>query len=84
METFAYQDLILIGIAGSILGGILISLLTTIGLQTGVFLGSAVATIFMYDALFRNPPLPRKDPRMQASAILWHAFLLVVLLAVFL
>ncbi|MFP8953695.1 hypothetical protein ACLI4Z_12090 [Natrialbaceae archaeon A-arb3/5] len=76
-----YYDKILVGIAGSLLGGILLSVVTALAFQTGLFIGTAVATLFVYDAMFRNPPLPASDPRVAAMAILWHAVLLMLALA---
>ncbi|ELZ05030.1 hypothetical protein C482_02711 [Natrialba chahannaoensis JCM 10990] len=72
-----YYDKILIGIAGSVLGGVFLSVVTALTFQTGLLLGSVVATLFLYDAMFRHPPLPATDPRVAAMAIVWHAVLIV-------
>lgn len=79
-----YYDRVIIGIAGSLAGGFLLSTFTPIGLLTGVFLGSLVATMFMYDAMFRNPPLPRTDPRVAMGALVWHVLIATLFVAVFL
>jgi hypothetical protein len=79
-----YYDKILIGVAGSVTGGIIIGILSGIGFQTGLFLGSFTATFFMYDAMIRNPPLPITDPTVAASAIVWHAVLFGLALAAYL
>ena len=77
-----YYDKILVGIAGSLLGGIVLGVVTTIALQTGILLGTLVATVFVYDAVFRNPPLPTADPRTMAAVIVWQAVLVIASLAV--
>ncbi|ADD07266.1 uncharacterized protein Nmag_3724 (plasmid) [Natrialba magadii ATCC 43099] len=73
-----YYDKILVGIAGSLLGGVLLSLATAIDSNTGVLLGALLATPFIYDAMFRNPPLPATDPKVAAAAIVWHGILFVL------
>ena len=78
-----YYDKILVGIAGSLLAGILLGTLTTIAFHTGLFIGTLVATLLVYDAMFRNPPLPTPDPRVAAAAIVWHVFFGTVAVAAF-
>ena len=80
----AYQDLILLGIAASVLGGIALSVITTIDFRIGLFMGSAIATIFIYHAMFRNPPVADTDPLLERSAIVWHVYLLMLALGVIL
>lgn len=77
-----YYDKIIVGVAGSVIGGILASIVIGFGFQTGLALGSFVATFFMYDAMIRNPPRSPTDPVVVASAIGWHAFLFGLVLAV--
>ena len=77
-----YYDRILLGIAGSLLGGVLLAVLTSLALHVGIFAGTVVATVFVYDAMFRNPPLPATDPRVAAAAIVWHAVLGILAIAV--
>lgn len=78
-----YYDRVLAGIAASLLGGLLLGVVTTIQLHTGLFLGALAATGFVYDAMFRNPPLPATDPRTVATVIVWHVTLLGLALAVY-
>ncbi|NGM70570.1 hypothetical protein G6M89_16435 [Natronolimnobius sp. AArcel1] len=78
-----YYDKIIVGIAGSLLIGVVLGSLTAIGFQTGLFVGTVIATLFVYDAIFRNPPLPASDPRVVATAIVWHALLAILAVAVF-
>ncbi|RQG95481.1 hypothetical protein [Natrarchaeobius chitinivorans] len=79
-----HYDKVLAGIAGSLLGGVLLGLLTSVSFSAGLFAGTLVATLFVYDAMFRNPPLPPSDPRVAASAIVWHAILFGVAVATYL
>ncbi|MDG5760214.1 hypothetical protein QA600_12795 [Natronococcus sp. A-GB1] len=48
--------------------------------SVGVFYGALVATVFVYNAMFRNPSLPTAQPKRAAAAIVWHAFLFVLAL----
>lgn len=65
MIDLDYYDKTLVGIGGSILGGVIIGWLTSIVLQFGVLRGTVVETLFVYDVLFRNPPLPATHPRLR-------------------
>lgn len=80
----SYYDKIVGAIAVSLLGGLLLGILTSIAFHIGVFLGALTATVFMFDALFRNPPLPVGDPKVAATAIIWIGFLagLVILILI--
>ncbi|MEY7847787.1 hypothetical protein AB7C87_01095 [Natrarchaeobius sp. A-rgal3] len=80
----SYYDKILVGIGVSLVGGLLISVFTVVTLNTGVLLGALAASGFVYHAMFENPPLPTSDPRVAATAIVWHAVLFVLVLSVFL
>jgi hypothetical protein len=75
-----YYDRILAAIGVSLGGGVLGGLLTDVEVRVTVLVGALVATVFVYDALFRNPPQAGHAPRTKAAAITWHA--LVVALAV--
>ena len=68
-----YYDGILVAIVGCILGGLALSLVTGIGVQAGVFAGTLVATLFVYDAIFRHPPLPPTEPVLAVPLVVWHA-----------
>jgi len=78
-----YYDRIIVGIAGSVFGGMLLGAVTALGIYTGVFLGALVATAFVYDAMFRHPRRRRPQQRAAAAAIVWHAILLVLAIAVY-
>nr|WP_090623288.1 hypothetical protein [Natrinema salaciae] len=78
-----YYDRVIVGIAGSILGGALLGVATALGVTTGLFVGALVATLLVYDVVFRNPPLPATDSRVAASVIVWHAALFVAAVAAY-
>ena len=73
-----YYDMILLAIVISLLGGVLLGVRSGYSFQFGILLGSLVATIFVYDALFRNPPETRVSNRTTAVGIIWHIYLLTL------
>ncbi|MFO7834168.1 MAG: hypothetical protein R6V31_08975 [Halohasta sp.] len=77
-----HYDWVLGGIVGSILLGLAVSALTGIEFQAGLFGGALVATLFLYDAIVRNPPLPRTDPAMAVPLVVWHLGLVALGLVV--
>lgn len=74
-----YYDRILVAIGASLGGGVLGGLLTDLDLRVGALAGALVATVFVYDALFRNPPQAGHAPRTKVAAVTWHVFLVVLL-----
>ena len=74
-----YYERLLVAIAGSVTLGAVVGLSPVVEFSHGVAAGSLVATVFLYEALFRNPPIPRSDGRIVAGAACWHLFVLVVL-----
>ncbi|WP_225336322.1 hypothetical protein [Halomicrobium urmianum] len=81
VPTLTYYDRILAAIAASLGGGALAGVVTPVQFRTGLFVGSLVATAFVYAALFRNPPLPETSTRVKAAAAVWHAVPAGVLLS---
>jgi len=75
-----YYDGIIVGIFGSVLLGVGASALLGFGVQTGLVAGALVATLFLYDAIIRHPPMPPTDPTMVVPMVGWH--LMVGLLGV--
>jgi len=73
-----YYDAILVAIVGCVLGGLAVSLLTGIGTRAGLFAGTLVATVFVYDAIFRHPPLPPTEPVVAVPLVVWHVVVLVL------
>lgn len=70
-----YYDKILAAIAVSLSGGAVVGTVTTLSFRVGLLAGALVATPFVYDAIFRNPPRPAPSRQATAAAIVWHAFL---------
>ncbi len=68
-------DWILLAIPVALVSGWLIGALTTVPMEYGMVAGFVLATPFVYDAMFRNPPLPANDVQRATTAIIWHALL---------
>lgn len=73
-----YYDRILLAIGVSLGGGVVGGLLTDLGLRVGALAGALVATAFVYDALFRNPPQTGHATRAKVAAVTWHVFVIVL------
>lgn len=82
--SLGYYDKILAAIAASLGVGTLVGAITAVSFRVGLLAGALVGTIFVYDALFRNPPRPAPVPQAKAAAVLWHVFLGILLLPMFL
>jgi len=70
-----------VAIAIALAGGWLVGVLTAVPMEYGLAAGFVLATPFVYDAMFRNPPLPESDIGRAAAAIVWHALLVWTILA---
>lgn len=66
---------VLASIAALLVAGGLVSLHTAVALHQGLVAGALLATVFIYDALFRNPPVSPTDPTAVVAVLLWHAIL---------
>lgn len=73
-------DWILLAIPIALLGGGLIGLLTPVPMEYGLAGGFVLSTPLVYDAMFRNPPLPESQVQRAAVAVVWHALLVWVLI----
>ncbi len=78
--SLGYYDKILAAIAASLGGGALAGVITAVSLHVGLLAGALFATIFVYDAMFRNPPRPAPSPQAKAATVIWHVFLGILLL----
>ncbi|RKD97957.1 hypothetical protein [Halopiger aswanensis] len=76
---FEYYDKLLVAIVGSLALGAIIGLATSVAFLTGLAGGAALATVFVYDAIVRNPPIPPSSTRAKAAAVVWHAFLVATI-----
>lgn len=81
MVTLEYYDKLLLGIAGSLALGTAVGLATSVAFVTGLAGGAMLATVFVYEAMFRNPPLPTSSTAARAAAVVWHVFLLATIAA---
>ncbi len=79
----AYYDAIIMAIIGSILAGVVASVVTSLTFQMGLFGGTLVATVFLYDAMFRNPPIATTSPSVAVSVVGWHVGLVALAVVVF-
>jgi hypothetical protein len=77
----AYYDKVLIAIGLCLSLGGLVGLGTGLDVRTGLLAGASVATLFVYDAMFRNPPKPTPSARAKAGAVVWHVFLAALLIS---
>lgn len=77
--SLTYYDKLLLAMAVSLVAGGLTGALTSIQFHVGVFVGAALATLFLYDAIYRNPPLPEGAPGWKTIAVVWHLFLVGLL-----
>lgn len=77
-----YYDWILIAVAASLGGGALVGIFTSVSFRVGLLFGAVVGTLFVYDAIFRNPPSPVPSSQMTAIVVGWHLFLAVLLFSI--
>ncbi|QCW03705.1 hypothetical protein [Natrinema pallidum] len=74
-----YYDRLLGGMGASLLLGAAAGLHPAIAVRHGLFGGALLATVFLWEALVRNPPVPTTDPKYAAATVVWHGGLLVSL-----
>lgn len=79
-HSLGYYDKILIAIAASLAGGSLVGAATSVAFRLGLLAGALLATVFVYDAVFRHPPQPETNSKARYAAIVWHLFLALLLL----
>ncbi|QSW99593.1 hypothetical protein [Haloterrigena alkaliphila] len=81
MPHLDYYDKLLFAIVGSLGLGAALGLATSIAFPAGLAGGALIVTLFVYDAMFRHPPIPTKSTRVRTAAIGWHAFVAVTIAA---
>ncbi|MGQ3414217.1 hypothetical protein [Natrinema versiforme] len=74
-----YYDRLLAGMLASLLLGAAVGLYTGITPRYGLLGGALLATLFLWEAVVRHPPVPATDPRYAAAVVVWHGGLLVSL-----
>lgn len=75
-----YYDRFLIAIAAVMIGGAAVSLHPSITLHQGLAGGSLVATVFLYEITFRNPPVEPTRSTTAASVVVGFGWALTVVL----
>lgn len=76
-----YYDRILGAVGAILLAGVLVGLATAVPLQFAMAGSVLVATPFVLDGLFRNPPVETTAVGRATAAIVWHAALVWTLLS---
>jgi hypothetical protein len=79
LSGLSYYDKVLVAIAVSLSGGSVVGALTPVEFRLGLLGGALLATLFVYDAVFRHPPQPGSS-RARYAAVAWHLFLALLLL----
>ncbi|AFO58486.1 MULTISPECIES: hypothetical protein [Natrinema] len=74
-----YYDRLLGGMVASLLLGAAAGLHPAIAVRYGLLGGALLATVFLWEALVRNPPVPTSEPGYAAATVVWHGGLLVSL-----
>lgn len=64
-----YYDKLIVAVPTVLLVGILLSLLEPVDLHQGLAVGSFLATILLYEAIVRNPPVEPTPADVTASII---------------
>ncbi|AUX07892.1 hypothetical protein AArcSl_0237 [Halalkaliarchaeum desulfuricum] len=78
-----YYDKLLAAVPAALALGALASLLDPLGFHQGLALGSLAATIILYEAIVRNPPIEPTAANVTASTITGIGWLLAILLYLF-
>ncbi|GEM_PF-6310805 len=60
MFNWSYYDKILFSIAFFLFGGFIIGILTGVSISATTAAGSVMGSVFLYDCIFRNPPLKKR------------------------
>jgi hypothetical protein len=75
-----YYDRMLLAIAAVMIAGAVVSMHPLIGFHQGLAAGSLVATLFLYEILFRDPPTEPTTSTTAASAVVGISWLLTLIL----
>ncbi len=74
-------DWIIVAIPIALISGWLIGTVTSVPMEYGMAAGFLLATPFVYDAMFRNPPIPAANVQRAVAAVVWHVLLLWMIIA---
>jgi hypothetical protein len=76
-----YYDQILLAIAAVMVAGAAVGLHPLIAVHQGLAGGSLIATLFLYEILFRNPPTEPTTSTTAASVVVGISWLLTLVLS---
>ncbi|AKH97008.1 hypothetical protein HLASF_0509 [Halanaeroarchaeum sulfurireducens] len=76
-----YYDQILLAIAAVMIAGTAVGLHPLVEFHQGLASGSLVATLFLYEILFRNPPTEPTTSTTAASVVVGSSWLLTLMLS---
>ena len=82
LDDIDYYDALLAGIIIALGAGASLSIHESVALYHGLAAGSVVATIILFEIIFRNPPVGRSATKQGLSAIVMAAWVITILLAV--
>lgn len=82
LDEIDYYDALLAGIIIALGAGASLSMHESIALHHGLAVGSVVATIILFEIIFRNPPVDRSTTQQGLSAIVIATWVITILLAV--
>ncbi|ESS03614.1 MAG: hypothetical protein A07HR67_02012 [uncultured archaeon A07HR67] len=77
-----YYDTVLLAIAAVMIAATAVSVHPLIAMYEGLAAGSLVATVFLYEILFRKPPTEPTTSTTAASVVVGIGWLLTLLLFV--
>lgn len=81
IEVLDYYDKMPIAVGAVIVAGAAVSIHPLLGIHQGLAGGSPVATLFLYEILFRNPPVEPTTSTTAASVIVGISWLLTLILS---
>lgn len=79
LGRFDYYDALLAAIAASLALGLSVGLATSIPLRTAMAGGCLIATVFVFEGVYRNPPVDASSTAARVASITWFAFVALIL-----
>ncbi|MFD1564618.1 hypothetical protein ACFR99_13835 [Haloarchaeobius amylolyticus] len=74
-----YYDRLLGSMLAALLAGVVVGFHPALDFYLGLLGGALVATLFLWDAIVRRPPVPRADPTYTTAVVVWHGGVLAML-----
>ncbi|GAB7090704.1 hypothetical protein JCM18237_09750 [Halorubrum luteum] len=82
MEMVGYYDGMLVAIPAAMIAGVVASMYSFIGIQQGLAGGCLVATVILYEMLFRNPPAEPTPSTTAATVFVAIGWLLTAIASI--